>query len=147
MTSSHLSITRKPEIRNFLNEPLIARMATCDPTTLQPHVVPVWYLWDENSIWISSFKSTRKITELKANPRISIVIDTDSPGHPAQAVIFEGVAEIVLDPSLGIEIGTRVYTRYLGEAGAQAEEPQSWLHDSDHLLIRLKPMKIISWGF
>ena len=125
----------------------MARLATCDPQTLQPHVVPVWYEWDGEQIWISSFRSTRKIRELNKNPRVSIVVDTDSPGKPAQAVVFEGAAELIHDPELGVRRGNSIYTRYLGEEGAQQAEPQSWLHDAEHLLIRVKPTKVYAWGF
>ena len=40
------------------------RLATANPRTLQPHVVPVWFWWDGTSLWISAFSSTRKVKEL-----------------------------------------------------------------------------------
>jgi len=146
-SSSSQLITERDEIRTFLSQPLIARLATCHPESLQPHVVPVWYEWDGEQIWISSFRSTRKIRELDQNPLISIVVDTDSPGRPAQAVVFEGAAELIRDPDLGLQRGLSIYTRYLGAEGAQGAEPQSWLHDPEHLLIRVKPKKVYTWGF
>ena len=52
------------EIDDFLARPLLARMATTNPATLQPHVVPVWYGWDGTSLWIGTFRGTRKVKEL-----------------------------------------------------------------------------------
>ena len=51
-------------IEMVLAEPVLARLATTDPKTMQPHVVPVWFMWDGASVWISSFVSTRKIRGL-----------------------------------------------------------------------------------
>lgn len=147
MASDRLKITQRPEIQAFLDEAHIARMATCDPSTLQPHVVPVWYEWDGKIIWISSFRSTRKITEINKNARVSLVIDTDSRGEPARAVLFEGKCELVVDAKSSYERGFTIYKRYLGEEGVYAAEPQSWLNDPDHLLIKLVPDKVYTWGF
>jgi nitroimidazol reductase NimA-like FMN-containing flavoprotein (pyridoxamine 5'-phosphate oxidase superfamily) len=127
----------------FLHRPLIARLATCSPETLQPHVVPVWYEWDGDCIWISSFRSTRKIGEIRRNPRVSLVVDTDPNGDGGgHTVIFEGPAELLEDPAQGVERGYHIYARYLGPEGALAPEPQSWLHDPEHLLIKIIPVTI-----
>ena len=60
-------------------------------------------------------------------------------------MVFEGSAELITDPVLGVERGTSIYTRYLGPQGVLAPEPQSWLHDPEHLLIRLKPQHMYLW--
>lgn len=136
----------KPMLDAFLNEVHLARIATVDPATLQPHVVPVWYGWDGSSIWISSYSTTRKISEIKANPRISIAIDTPSVNGKMRAVVMEGSAELITEPrTLIYEKSEWVYTRYLGVEGVKAADPQEWIHDPQNLLIRLRPSKIYSW--
>ena len=147
MSRDILEITLKPEIREFLNQAQIARLATCDTERLQPHVVPVWYEWDGNFVWISSFRSTRKVKEIKQNPLVSLVVDTDSRGEAAHAVLFEGRVELIDDPEIGQKRGFSIYSKYLGEDGAKAKEPQSWLHDPEHLLIKITPQKVYAWGF
>lgn len=133
-----------PPALAFLDQPLIGRLATTEG--LQPHVVPVWYLWDGQGLWISSFRSTRKINHLRQNPRYSFVVDTDARGEDARGVLFEGQAQIIDDPALGPQRGFQIYARYLGEDGARKDEPQSWLHDPEHLLIYLDVEKIRVWG-
>jgi PPOX class probable F420-dependent enzyme len=142
----NLDLIRSTSVNEFLEEAHLARLATCNPNTLQPHVVPVWYEWDGESIWISSFRSTRKVHEIEQNPRISLVIDTPSEDNQAPGVVFEGTAELITDPALGVERGTRIYKRYLGPQGVLEPEPQSWLHDPEHLLIRLNPQRVYVWG-
>ena len=141
-----LEIVKIASVRDFLAEAHLARLATCNPCTLQPHVVPVWYEWDGESIWISSFRSTRKVREIVQNPRVSLVVDSAGTDGPAPGVVFEGTAELITDPALGVERGTRIYTRYLGPQGVLEPDPQSWLHDPEHLLIRLDPQHTYAWG-
>ncbi|MFM8322702.1 MAG: pyridoxamine 5'-phosphate oxidase family protein [Chloroflexota bacterium] len=138
--------THQPAVTAFLAGAHIARLATCSPQTGQPHVVPVWYQWDGEGLWISSFRSTRKVKELRLNPRFSLAIDTAQPGEPVRGVIFEGRVELIEDHQEAARRGFLVYARYLGEAGARAEEPQSWLNDPEHLLIHCLPEKVHVFG-
>jgi nitroimidazol reductase NimA-like FMN-containing flavoprotein (pyridoxamine 5'-phosphate oxidase superfamily) len=133
-------------IDEYLAQPLIARLAAADPSTCQPHVVPVWYAWHDGAIWISSFASTRKVSVLMANPLCSIAIDSAESGWANQAVILEGAAELVTQPrELVYRMSTLIYTRYLGEQGVLEPDPQSWIHDDENLLIKLTPRKIRAW--
>jgi nitroimidazol reductase NimA-like FMN-containing flavoprotein (pyridoxamine 5'-phosphate oxidase superfamily) len=137
---------RKAMIEAVLSEAVLARLATTNPNTLQPHVVPVWFMWDGECVWISSFVSTRKIRELKINPRGAVLIESKQEGGKLTAVLLEGVVELVSEPREAVsEVASRIYIRYLGLEGVMEPEPQSWLKDPENLLIKLTPTKIISW--
>ncbi len=137
---------RSALIEAVLAEPVLARLATTNPKTMQPHVVPVWFAWDGKNVWISSFISTRKIRELKHNPQGAVLIESKQEGGRLQAVLLEGPVELVTQPrELVNEIAKRIYIRYLGHEGLQEKEPQSWLNDPENLLIKLTPKRIISW--
>lgn len=133
-------------LTEFLLQPNIARLATAERDTSQPHVVPVWYLWDGESVWISSFRSTRKVKELQENPLCSIVVDTADSGVDYRSVVFEGEAELISDPLDFVqELTTRIYIRYLGETGVLEPDPQSWIHSPENLLIKLTPERTYTW--
>jgi general stress protein 26 len=137
---------RKDLIEAVLAEPVLARLATTNPKTMQPHVVPVWFAWDGEHVWISSFVSTRKIQELRINPRGAVLIESKQEGGKLQAVLLEGAVELVTQPrQLVSEIASRIYIRYLGPDGIRQAEPQSWLNDPENLLIKLTPERIMSW--
>ena len=69
----------------------------------------------------------------------------ESDGQP-QAVLFEGAVEVLAEPRELVEnISRRIYERYLGVEGAQAAEPQSWIHDAENRIIRLKPKHRYIW--
>jgi nitroimidazol reductase NimA-like FMN-containing flavoprotein (pyridoxamine 5'-phosphate oxidase superfamily) len=65
------NIVTRAVLEGLLQEKVLARIATANPVTNQPHVVPVWFLWDGASIWISAFESTRKVKELKKNSMLN----------------------------------------------------------------------------
>jgi PPOX class probable F420-dependent enzyme len=141
--------TISDEKRNFIDEflqaPLIARMATADHDG-HPHVVPVWYAWDGKSIWISSFTNTRKITELQQNPFVSVSIDVSEKNGATTAVVLEGKVELIKEPrDLVSAKSLWIYTRYLGEKGVLEKEPQSWVNDPLNLLIKLTPTDFYTW--
>jgi nitroimidazol reductase NimA-like FMN-containing flavoprotein (pyridoxamine 5'-phosphate oxidase superfamily) len=130
----------------FLAQPLLARMATANPKTLQPHVVPVWYAWDGTNLWINTFRSTRKVKDLQKNALVSVVVDNATPLDGLSAVILEGKAEIVDLPRAELEEKiTWIYIRYLGTEGVKAADPQSWIKDPDAILIKLSPTWVKSW--
>jgi nitroimidazol reductase NimA-like FMN-containing flavoprotein (pyridoxamine 5'-phosphate oxidase superfamily) len=137
---------RKVLIEAILAEPVLARLATSNLKTMQPHVVPVWFLWDGEFIWVSSFVSTRKISELKNNPRGAILIESKQPDSKLQVVLIEGTVELVTEPHEVVSaVSIRIYERYLGSEGVKDPEPQSWLNSPKNLLIKLTPRRIISW--
>ncbi len=137
---------RKALIEQVLAEPVLARLATSNPKTMQPHVVPVWFMWDGECVWISSFVSTRKIRELKHNPRGAVLIESKQEAGKLTAVLLEGSVELVTEPRRMVsKIARQIYIRYLGAEGVEDPEPRSWLNDPENLLIKLSPKRIISW--
>ncbi len=102
------------QIDSYLDQPLLARMATASATTAQPHVVPVWYLWDGQSIWVHGYSGTRKFKELAGNPACSIIVDHATSGVDFWAVLLEGQAELITDSAVVVPMAERIYARYIG---------------------------------
>jgi len=134
-------------VQSLLTEPVLARLGTVNPKTMQPHVVPVWFLWDGDSLWISAFVSTRKVKDLQKNPRCAVLIEPLQPqGSPLQAVLLEGAIELIAEPaSLVAEMSERIYTKYMGPEGVLAPEPQSWKQDPENRLVKLTPERRMTW--
>ena len=136
---------KKELIEALLAQPALARLGTANPKTMQPHVVPVWFLWDGEYIWISAFSSTRKFKDLAKNPHCAVLIDLEEAAG-IQSVLFEGPAELIEQPrELVCAMSLRIYTRYMGEEGVKAAEPQSWAVNPENRLVRLAPAKIYTW--
>lgn len=57
----------------------------------RPHSVPVWFLWEEETIVIFSKPDNQKIHNLRHNPHIVLALD----GAKRGVVILEGTAQLL----------------------------------------------------
>lgn len=132
---------KQAQVEALLNEAVLARIGTARDN--RPHVVPVWFLWDGEYLWVSAFSSTRKVKDLRANPNIAVLIEpATAVDSRIQAVLFEGVADVISEPRDLVEaVALRIYMRYLGPEGVLAADPQSWIKDPENTIVRLKPRK------
>ena len=125
-------------------EPVLARLATANPRTLQPHVTPVWFLWDGTSLWISAFISTRKPKDVSRNRKIAVLIEPKDP-QDLQAVLLEGPCEFLEEPrDVVAEMSLKIYERYVG-ADKITDTERSWTVDPENRLIKLTPQKTYTW--
>lgn len=146
MAMDQLPKEKQQFINTFLEAPRLARMATADRQR-QPHVVPVWYAWDGESMWISAFADTRKIKDLEENPLISIAIDEVNAKGTTNAVILEGKVELLREPKEFVQKQYLwIYTRYLGEERVLEKTYQDWIKDPLNTLVKLTPQKIFTWS-
>ncbi len=140
-----MTIEISPEAQAFLTRPLLGRLATASPDG-QPHVVPVWFLFEDGFVWVSAFRTTRKVIDLERNPKCAIVIDIEQGQEALSAVAIEGRAELIRAPFLEVrQRAQRIYAKYLGPEGVLAPDPQSWLDSSENLLIKITPTRVKTW--
>lgn len=137
---------QEPRVVELLAQTVLARLGTANPHTHQPHVVPVWFLWDGEALWISAFTSTRKVKDVLRNRRIAVLVEPQElEGSPLQAVLFEGACEVYAEQPFVAEMAERIYAKYMGPEGVQSEQPQSWKGDPENRVIRLVPEKVFVW--
>jgi PPOX class probable F420-dependent enzyme len=133
----------RSEIDAFLAEPILARIATIRGD--RPHVVPVWFYWDGESIWIETGLNFQKHKNLMRNPQCTIAIDVTEGGLRFKGVILEGVADLITEPDDFVrQTVVRIYTKYLGTEGIQAATPQRMIN-APHVIIKLTPEQISTW--
>lgn len=126
-----------------LAQPVLARLATANPRTLQPHVVPVWFWWDGEAVWISAFNSTRKVKDLQKNLRCAVLVEPKEETPGLRGVLFEGPAELIAQPDPRVaQVAAVIYERYVGAEGMKAADVQSWLVDAENTIVHLIPEKM-----
>ncbi|MCC7090293.1 MAG: PPOX class F420-dependent oxidoreductase [Chloroflexi bacterium] len=126
------------ELDTFLSEPHIAVVATAGPTG-KPHAMPVWYAWRDGKVLFHTGADSKKMRNLRANPRVSVVVD--SKVAPYKVVVIEGRArEGAGDGALATEIAIH----YLGEQFGSRYVEQS---GGPGTLVTVEPDKIISWDY
>lgn len=127
----------------FLDEPILARIATVRGDW--PHVVPMWFDWDGESLWMETGYGFRKHKNLLENPNCAVTIDVTEGGLRFKGAILDGVAEIITGPEPFVrETVEHIYRKYLGEDGIQEATPQQMIA-SPHAIIRLRPSRILTW--
>ena len=113
-----------------------ARLATSHGNL--PHVKPVSYILDENTILVATDYDTRTYKNLKENPKAAISIDVyKSDGH--KAVLVQGTVELVD----GGEEFERIYSLFYKKFRWVRDEP--W-KEGEAPFLKCIPKKIKSWG-
>jgi PPOX class probable F420-dependent enzyme len=79
-----------------LREEIIGWLTTVTPEGA-PRPIPVWFLWDgDRSILLYSRPEKRKLANMKANPNVSLNLDSD--GIDADIVVCWGEMRVSDDP-------------------------------------------------
>lgn len=87
----------------------------------QPQTVPVWFLWDDEGVWIYSQPGRQKLKNIARNPRVGL--NLNSNGQGGDVVRLEGRATIVEDALPASEVGPYVekYRESIARIGFDVE--------------------------
>ena len=58
----------------------------------QPQSSPVWFHWDGSAFWLRTQAAARKLTNIRANPKVALHLADD--GNGGDIVTVEGTAEL-----------------------------------------------------
>ncbi|MCA9935379.1 MAG: pyridoxamine 5'-phosphate oxidase family protein [Ardenticatenaceae bacterium] len=98
----------------------------------RPHLVPVWFIWLQEKIYISTGAETQKFLNLTVNGYVSLALpDT------AQVIVIEGEAAVA-DWQTVDTVADYFYHKY--EWDFRYDDSADWR------LIEITPKKILSWG-
>jgi nitroimidazol reductase NimA-like FMN-containing flavoprotein (pyridoxamine 5'-phosphate oxidase superfamily) len=70
----------------------VASVATVGPDGA-PHVVPLWFIWPEDAIYVSARRPGRTWANATSDPRTSIAIDVGRSWVEVAGVVVQGRAE------------------------------------------------------
>jgi PPOX class probable F420-dependent enzyme len=129
------------QYRQFLSEgSRTAKIATVRADG-RPHVAPVWFLVDGDSIVFTTGKGSVKGRNLRRDPRVSICVDDET--MPFAMVLIEGTAKLSEDPQALLDWATRLARRYVERM--QAEEMGRRNGVPGELLVRVPMEKVIAF--
>ncbi|MXZ67746.1 MAG: hypothetical protein F4X18_03570 [Acidimicrobiia bacterium] len=139
------------EFDAFLAGSYLARVACLTPDGA-PYVIPLWYQWDGNAMWFVGRQRAVWCEYMKADPRVSLVVDAphsepDEMGRSVEIpkVIMQGMAEIVEEPNVGgqwVDVAKEMSYRYLGPNGP---EYLTGTINQPRWLIKVVPSEVMSW--
>lgn len=128
------------EYRAFLTEhPHTMKLATVRADG-RPHVVPVWFALDGDTIVFTADGASAKAAHLRRNPHVALCVDDETP--PFSYVVIEGTATIETDLAALRHWATIIGRRYMG--ADRAEEYGKRNGVAGELLVRVTPSRIIA---
>ncbi|MPZ99444.1 MAG: hypothetical protein GEU80_08930 [Dehalococcoidia bacterium] len=125
----------------FLQQPHIGVIATLRRDG-RPYTVPVWWLWHEQSIWLTGTTGRIWCRQLEHDPRISLCIEAGAPqpGH----VGVDGTATALRSPDFDIWSVSRLLAeKYVGRGDpSRAEQVERFftnMQTEPRMLFRIEP--------
>lgn len=98
----------------------------------RPHLVPVWFVWLEDKIYIATGSETQKFANLYHNQKIALALP-----DPLAVVIIEGEAHVADHKTVDI-LADYFYHKY--EWDFRYDDAALWR------LIEITPHKMMAWG-
>lgn len=131
------------EVDAFLAEQRTCRVATVG--TNGPHATPLWFVWQDGALWLTSLSRSQRWTDLQNDPRVAVVVDAGEAYTELRGVELRGRVEVVGEvprtgePAPELDGPEQAFAdRYTGG---------TIVRDGRHAWLRLVPEKITSWDF
>jgi PPOX class probable F420-dependent enzyme len=133
------------EVDDFLRGEHTCRVATVGGDG-QPHVAPLWFVWDGSALWLNSIVRSQRWADLDRDPRIAVVVDAGTEFWELRGVELAGRVEVVGDVprTTGADPELTEPERLFARKYRGAEE---FTPDGRHAWLRVRAEKIASWDF
>jgi PPOX class probable F420-dependent enzyme len=128
-----------PESRAFLTEGARTGKVATVRADGRPHVAPVWFLLDGDTIFFTTWHTTVKAANIRRDGRIAICVDDENP--PFAFALVEGTAEMSDDLGALQEWATRIARKYMGKELAEAYGKRNAV--VGELLVRVTPTRVV----
>jgi PPOX class probable F420-dependent enzyme len=131
-----------PTIQRFLSQKDVAVLSTLQQDGA-PLAMPMWFLADSEYLYMLSLAQTRKVRNLRRDPRLCVVVESGTRGAEVRGVTIQGRAEFVERAEDIQPIVARMvhkYAPHLATLWGGTTMP------SNRVLWRIIPTHVYSWG-
>ena len=131
------------EIVQYLERSRTATMVTNGPSG-HPHAVAMWYAVVDGAVWFETKAKSQKATNLRRDPRITVLVEDGHTYDTLRGVSLEGTAEITDDPDALWSVGVNVWERYNGPYTDEMKPLVEYmLHN--RVAVRVEVSRMRSW--
>ena len=95
----------------FLKKQKILRLATLDNKG-NPHIIPVWYLFNSKKLYIGTNSKTEKAKNVKNNSKVSFCVDVGINSPDIFGVMGQGVGKLIIEKNEVARIEKIILLRY-----------------------------------
>ena len=127
----------------FLKKQKILHLATVDKTG-EPHIVPVWYMYSTNKIYIGTNTKTEKAKNIKTHKRVSFCVDVGVNAPNIFGVMGQGSAKLIKDAQTVSRLEKKILLRYFKNLNNKSAKE---LLDDTDCIIEIVPKKYIVWEY
>lgn len=107
----------------------------------RPHIVPVWFMWDGESITFFSKPHAQKVKNLQANPNVMLAVGV--PDGDMDVELIEGRAEVMTEPAADMAPGRLdKYAGLMARVGLTVEQ----FVQTYSQVVRIRPTRFLGWG-
>jgi PPOX class probable F420-dependent enzyme len=106
-----------------------------------PHLVPIWFSWDGDTIFIASKPHAKKVANLRRNP--SVMLALGEPDDDFDVGMIQGLAELPTEPAAALLPPEHLakYRDQMREIGLSREEFLATYSQ----VIRIRPTHFLPW--
>ena len=127
----------------FLKKQKILHLATVDKTGT-PHIVPVWYMYSTNKIYIGTNTKTEKAKNIKTHKKVSFCVDVGVNSPNIFGVMGQGNAKLIKDTRTVSRLAKKILLRYFKDLNNKSAK--EILDDTD-CIIEIVPKKYTVWKY
>ncbi|HXA28376.1 MAG TPA: pyridoxamine 5'-phosphate oxidase family protein [Candidatus Angelobacter sp.] len=129
----------------FLRAQRVCRVASVDAAG-EPHVTPLWFVWDGAHLWLSSIVRSQRHANLLRHPRVAVVVDAGVQYSELHGVELHGTVHAVGDqPRTGSP--DAVLGPVEADFAAKYLDGGPFVHDGKHGWLRVDPDRQYTWDF
>jgi nitroimidazol reductase NimA-like FMN-containing flavoprotein (pyridoxamine 5'-phosphate oxidase superfamily) len=134
-----------PDARRLFRDSPIVRVGTLLPNG-DPHVVPLWFVWLEEGVYVTCRRTSRVWANLARDSRAALEFDRGRAWAEHQGLMLRGRAELLGsdNPSVkeAISAWFEKYRTDLGGAGFELYSSQV----AEPAMFRLRPDRVAAWS-
>ncbi len=132
------------QINEILSKTLIAKLGTVDPTG-SIHIVPMWFIHEDEFILIPTSQKTHKFRNLQARPYASVMIDISLEGLDLKGVMIRGKVELVRGEDARL-INHEIHLKYINPEAFKDSAVADYLTTGDDVTLKIHIDNLISWN-
>jgi len=127
----------------FLKIQKILRLSTIDKSNF-PHITPVWYIFNDEKIYIGTNTKNQKIKNIEKNNHVSFCVDVGVNSPDIYGVMGQGIANIILEIPKVRTIAEKILLKYFKTL--ENKSAKELLEDTN-CVIEIIPQKYSEWNY
>lgn len=111
-----------------------------------PHLVAMWYARDGDRILMTTYRKSQKVTNLLANPRAALLLETGTTYDTLRGVFLRGHCEVLDVEALAVRTLEGIRQRSDGPSQSSPEILEGMrLQAKKRVVLAFRPEKIRTW--